>query len=151
MNGYGHFSDSDVTHAGNFGQGMKQFMDQGNGMMNNGRMHDQRMHDEMMNGYWQDNRTMPDSFPGFVDADGDGICDYAGQHHEPIDIDGDGIPDNPGLMHGFDQCSEFIDEDGDGICDYAEQHHELVDVDGDGIPDNHRFGRGMCGGWSTTA
>lgn len=43
----------------------------------------------------------PDVRPGFVDADGDGVCDNCGQ--------GMGNPNAPRL--------NFVDADGDGICD----------------------------------
>ncbi len=37
---------------------------------------------------------------GFVDADSDGICDYAGSACRYIDLDGDGICDNYGARQG---------------------------------------------------
>ena len=80
MNGNGYFSGSDVTPAGNFAH----VVGHGYGMMY---------------GYRQDNGAMPVSFHRFVDADGDGICDNAGNHRELVDVDGDGIPDSPGLRH----------------------------------------------------
>lgn len=47
---------------------------------------------------------------GFVDEDGDGICDNSLGF---VDENGDGIYDNsPGSGFGF------VDEDGDGVCDY---------------------------------
>jgi hypothetical protein len=50
---------------------------------------------------------------GFVDENGDGICDNCphagyGHHYGFVDADGDGVNDN------------FVDEDGDGICDHLE-------------------------------
>lgn len=48
----------------------------------------------------------------FVDADGNGICDYAGNGCYYADADGDGICDN----HGENICLH-CDADGDGICD----------------------------------
>ena len=71
--------------------------------------------------------------PGFVDEDGDGVCDNAGSglgkgwgggSHGAgfIDEDGDGVCDNAGsgLGKGMGRGSRgagFIDEDGDGVCD----------------------------------
>lgn len=43
--------------------------------------------------------------PGFVDEDGDGVCDHAGS----------------GAGRGMGRGSGFVDEDGDGVCDYAGQ------------------------------
>lgn len=46
----------------------------------------------------------------FVDADGDGICDYAGCGRNFIDADGDGVCDNYGdcdnygMRHGRGGC-----------------------------------------------
>jgi hypothetical protein len=49
--------------------------------------------------------------PGFIDADGDGICDNF------VDNDGDGINDNRSMYRGARMGSGFVDADGDGICD----------------------------------
>ena len=51
--------------------------------------------------------------PYFVDANGDGICDYAGTG-----------------CGGY-----FVDADGDGVCDYAGTGcgGHFVDADGDGV------------------
>lgn len=50
----------------------------------------------------------------FADANGDGICDYAGiSCPYYADADGDGICDNYGKGYG----RYFVDADGDGICD----------------------------------
>lgn len=61
--------------------------------------------------------------PGFVDEDGDGVCDNAGtggqgQGQGPgfVDEDGDGVCDHAG---DGGQGPGFTDEDGDGVCDYA--------------------------------
>lgn len=68
---------------------------------------------------------------GFVDANGDGICDHAGQGgcqcqglhgRRFIDEDRDGVCDHAGQAGC--QCQglpgqQFIDEDGDGVCDRA--------------------------------
>ena len=56
----------------------------------------------------------------YVDADGDGVCDYAGSACAYVDDDGDGICDTCGTIHG--SCpngagTNFVDDDGDGICD----------------------------------
>ena len=61
---------------------------------------------------------------GFVDADSDGICDFAGTERPHEGADGDGICDNCGR----DACCGggrnergrgFVDADGDGVCDSA--------------------------------
>ncbi len=54
-------------------------------------------------------RGGPGNGPGFVDADGDGVCDNF------VDEDGDGVCDNAGSGQG----PGFVDEDGDGVCDHA--------------------------------
>ena len=41
---------------------------------------------------------------GFVDEDGDGVCDYYGTGR--------------GSSQGCGQGAGFVDEDGDGVCDY---------------------------------
>jgi hypothetical protein len=50
---------------------------------------------------------------GFVDVNGDGICDNL------VDSDGDGINDNCPMHRGayMGQGSRFVDANGDGICD----------------------------------
>lgn len=69
----------------------------------------------------------------FVDADGDGVCDYF------VDEDGDGVCDHctgDGTGNqGSGQGANFVDEDGDGVCDL------FVDEDGDGVCD-HCIGDG---------
>jgi hypothetical protein len=86
---------------------------------------------------------------GFVDADGDGLCDLCGGDHTPdqtrdrdqdgtgdctgfVDADGDGLCDLCGGDHTPDQtrdrdqtgdCAAFVDEDGDGICDLCLGEH----------------------------
>lgn len=55
--------------------------------------------------------------PGFVDEDGDGVCDHATDGTRPgfVDEDGDGVCD-----HATDGTGPgFVDEDGDGVCDHA--------------------------------
>lgn len=73
---------------------------------------------------------------GFVDEDGDGVCDNCGTGRGPgfVDEDGDGVCDNCG--NGRGRGSGFVDEDGDGVCD------NFVDEDGDGVCDNAGRGRG---------
>jgi hypothetical protein len=70
---------------------------------------------------------------GFVDANGDGICDNCGTGF--VDADGDGICDNCGTA--------FVDADGDGICDNC-TGTGYVDANGDGICDNY----GSFNSWS---
>ena len=53
----------------------------------------------------------------FVDADGDGVCDYAGSHCRYTDENGDGICDNCGALAGACGGQNFVDADGDGVCD----------------------------------
>ncbi len=69
--------------------------------------------------------------PGFVDEDGDGVCDHAGEDgYGPgfVDEDGDGVCDHAG-EGGYGPG--FVDEDGDGVCDHA----------GSGGQNGHRGGR----------
>ena len=58
-------------------------------------------------------RDLANSGAGFVDADGDGVCDNAGQAKQHawgfVDEDGDGVNDR------------FVDADGDGVCDNVGQ------------------------------
>lgn len=56
----------------------------------------------------------------YVDEDGDGVCDYAGENCANggscyVDEDGDGVCDYAGenCVNGGSCC---VDEDGDGIC-----------------------------------
>lgn len=70
----------------------------------------------------------PEYGRNFVDADGDGACDYAGTACRYIDSDHDGICDNRGrgkLGYG----RNFVDTDADGVCDNY----------------GAREGRGSCG------
>ena len=54
----------------------------------------------------------------YVDADGNGVCDYAGSGVcNYVDADGDGICDYAGNACGH------VDADGDGICDYCGRYH----------------------------
>lgn len=56
---------------------------------------------------------------GFIDADGDGVCDSG--YCAFVDEDGDGVCDNFGLYGGRGSgCGAgFLDADGDGVCDDA--------------------------------
>lgn len=102
----------------------------------------------------------PDVRPGFVDADGDGVCDNCGQGlgnpNAPrpnfVDEDGDGVCDNcaaggqgrRGPRAGYGSGANFVDEDGDGVCDNCGQglgnpnapRPNFIDADGDGVCDN---------------
>lgn len=83
----------------------------------------------------------------YVDADGDGVCDYYAGGRYFVDADGDGICDN---------CDgtgwHYVDTDGDGVCDYYGGGRYFVDADGDGVCDNYAgggrgAGRGCRGGY----
>lgn len=50
--------------------------------------------------------------PGFVDNDGDGVCDNF------VDENGDGVCDRAGIGQGG-RGPGFVDNDGDGVCDHA--------------------------------
>ena len=83
----------------------------------------------------------PGSGGNYVDADGDGICDYAGSVCSFADADGDGLCDSCGTAHlrgmaGAGCGGNLVDADGDGICD------NLTDTDGDGVCDNSARGHG---------
>ena len=61
---------------------------------------------------------------GYVDADGDGVCDNYTQGKPGygcggyVDKDGDGICDNCGRpVHGNGCGYGYVDADGDGVCD----------------------------------
>ena len=64
--------------------------------------------------------AMPATCPGYVDADGDGICDNhargnsgSGYHHG-----------NGAASPGDPDCPGYVDADGDGTCDnYAGRGH----------------------------
>lgn len=93
----------------------------------------------------------------YVDADGDGVCDYRGTRGAGgagcwTDANGDGICDN---------CGGYVDADGDGVCDNRGSRGSAgcggyVDADGDGICDNcgssscwgggNRYGQGADAG-----
>lgn len=59
----------------------------------------------------------------FVDANDDGVCDYA------------------------DSGCAYVDADGDGVCDYADDGCAYVDADGDGVCDHYVSGQGRGYGW----
>ena len=96
---------------------------------------------------------------GYVDSDGDGVCDAcgfapAGSHHRGYsDADGDGVCD--GCVSGSCAgCGTYADADGDGICDTCGapssggHHRGYVDADGDGVCDNYASGACPgCGGY----
>lgn len=71
---------------------------------------------------------------GYVDADGDGVCDNRGT--------GNGIGNGAGAHHGYGSSSTadrpgYVDADGDGVCDnYAGQ--------GQGQGGGHHGGHGTC-------
>jgi hypothetical protein len=77
-----------------------------------------------------DAETPPVDCPGFVDEDGDGVCDSRGSDWR------NGLGRGFAMADGDGVCEGFVDEDGDGVCD------NFVDEDGDGVCDS----RG--GGWS---
>ena len=114
-------------------------------MMNNGLGTNYGMDISNTQGGWQGRGMRQQTFmqgqnngSGFVDQDGDGVCDTcgngAGRGPGFIDEDGDGM------------CDNFVDEDGDGICDNAGtggQGPGFVDEDGDGVCDH--LGTGQQG------
>ncbi|MEG0095907.1 MAG: hypothetical protein RR671_00300 [Raoultibacter sp.] len=64
---------------------------------------------------------------GYVDADGNGVCDNAGQGNGNgqgfVDADGNGLCDNAGQGGGRGQGNGagYVDADGNGVCDNAGQ------------------------------
>lgn len=100
---------------------------------------------------------------GYVDADGDGVCDnygsgYCGNGAGYVDADGDGVCDNrgtgngigngAGVHHGYGPSSTvdrpgYVDADGDGVCDnYAGQGQGRGQGHGQG--GGHHGGHGTC-------
>lgn len=75
---------------------------------------------------------------GYVDADGDGVCDNRGT--------GNGIGNGAGAHHGYGSSSAadrpgYVDADGDGVCDsYAGQGQGR----GQGQGGGHHGGHGTC-------
>ncbi|MEY8338795.1 hypothetical protein AALB16_12370 [Lachnospiraceae bacterium 62-35] len=67
--------------------------------------------------------AVPGAGRNFVDADGDGVCDYFGSVCSYVDMDSDGICDNCNVYHRNSMAQAghgryFVDADGDGVCDY---------------------------------
>ncbi len=85
---------------------------------------------------------------GYVDEDGDGVCDNYNGACGYVDEDGDGVCDNCGryprrsaYRTGYGRF--FVDEDGDGVCDYYATGRVGRRGQGTGCR-----GRGNgCGGW----
>lgn len=100
---------------------------------------------------------------GYVDADGDGVCDTCGGGHGGghgtcdgyVDVNGDSTCDNCGADHGVNSsaCTDFTDADGDGLCDTCGSSHGsgqgvcggFADADGNGVCDAHGAGYGARG------
>jgi hypothetical protein len=61
----------------------------------------------------------------FVDAEGDGVCDNAGngqccgKGQNYVDADGDGVCDNAGNRQCRGNGQNYVDANNDGICDNA--------------------------------
>ncbi len=66
----------------------------------------------------------------YADEDGDGICDYFGDHRACVDADGDGVCDW--------RCEGYADADGDGLCDHCDRAH---------VRENCGRGRHGCRRW----
>lgn len=88
---------------------------------------------------WDGAAERPDTCRyGFVDEDGDGICDHTGGcalGPGYVDGDGDDICDNAGTGWG----NGCVDADGDGVCDYfgtGGWGGGYTDADGDGVCDH---------------
>jgi hypothetical protein len=79
-----------------------------------------------INGFGPNYRLGTGSGPGFVDEDGDGVCDWRQD-----------IQTSDQVTRG--QYGEFVDADGDGVCDnYADRP---LDGTGFGITFGYRGGR----------
>ena len=84
---------------------------------------------------------------GYVDADGDGVCDnygsgYCGNGAGYVDADGDGVCDNRGSGYCGNGAG-YVDADGDGVCDnYAGQGQGRGQGQGQG--GGHHGGHGTC-------
>lgn len=97
---------------------------------------------------------------GFVDADGNGVCDNYEPALDAIDQPDDKAAQNVGRSYGY------IDADGDGVCDNFNSHMEqqcrgywmlgrsacaagtclgYADADNDGICDNYEQRHGAIG------
>lgn len=81
----------------------------------------------------------------YVDANGDGVCDYYSGYgcrsNHFTDTDGNGVCD-----YYENGCqAHYVDADGNGICDYHEygcQSH-FVDANGNGVCDYHESAQGQ--------
>ena len=62
---------------------------------------------------------------GYVDENGDGICDWAEDGCEYVDKNGDGICD------WAENGCEYVDENADGICDRCQEIRVERGSDGD--------------------
>ncbi len=75
---------------------------------------------------------------GWVDADGDGVCDNRGSNGRGlgwIDSDADGVCDNTAGARGMG----WVDADADGVCDNRGSNGRglgWIDADNDGVCDN---------------
>lgn len=86
----------------------------------------------------------PDSAAGsgYVDSNGDGVCDNRlfGSCGNYIDADGNGICDN--RLSG--SCGNYVDADGDGVCDRCLNSQCMVGTTG-GCAQNRHGNRGSSG------
>lgn len=115
---------------------------------------------------WHQARTQSAPAPatqctGYVDADGDGVCDTCGFVDEDadgvcdryVDADGDGVCDRCGFVDedGNGVCDNFVDGDGDGVCDNQPQGghgpHGPNNNDAQGGGYVHGHGQGLTHGW----
>ena len=90
--------------------------------------------DQVETGSWPDTCRY-----GFVDANGDGLCDHTGGcalGPDYVDADGDGICGNAGTGRG----NGYVDNDGDGVCDNLGGGTRPQDGTG------YQYGNGHCGG-----
>lgn len=87
--------------------------------------------------------------PGYLDADGDGVCDTCGataarSHHgctRYSDENGDGVCDTcaNGACQGNGSGAGYVDADDDGVCD----HRNAGSVTpGSGLGNHHGYGAG---------
>lgn len=81
----------------------------------------------------------------YVDADNNGICDYADSGCVYVDADGDGICDTCG-MAGAEYCVNYVDADGDGVCDNYASGQGLCNGTGRGCGNGNGCGNGFRGG-----
>lgn len=97
--------------------------------------------------------TTPVATPcaGYVDADGNGVCDTCGNAAGTcpgyVDVDNNGVCDN--RTEGTcpqGGCAGWVDTNGDGACDTCGSTNGscpgYVDANGDGVCDS--FGNGTC-------